>query len=78
MKNVSIPDELAERVEAAGVDLGPYAIEAIEQRLSREVMAGPQTLEELLAHGWKPPTVKGRRRKDGLPWSEIEAASDAA
>ena len=78
MKNVSIPDELANRVEAAGVDLVSYAIEAIEQKLTREKEVSPKSLAELKAKGWKPPTVKGKARKDGHGWSEIEAATDAA
>jgi hypothetical protein len=78
MKNVSIPDELADRVEASGADLRSFAVKAIEQKLSREATLQVQTLDGLLAGGWQMPTVKGKSRKDGKAWSEIEAATDVA
>ena len=78
MKNVSIPDELAERVQASGADLSSYAVDAIKQKLTRESGSTPESLQSRLAKGWSLPTVKGKPRTDGVAWSEVEAATDAA
>ncbi len=73
---VAIPDELAERVEAAGKNLSEFVVTAIEKELAKPVHAEGKTLAELEAGGWVFPTFIGRPRTDGVPWSEIEAACD--
>ncbi len=75
MPTITIPEELAARIAAAGEDLNQFAVAAITEKLS-EKEAKPKTFGDLMAEGWKPPTVSGKPRADGRPWSEIEAACD--
>jgi len=76
MRAIQIPDELAERVEAKGITLERFVIDALEEKLATTGGVQGRTLNELLAEGWTLPTVSGLPRPDGRPWSEIEAACE--
>lgn len=76
MKMVAIPDELAQRVEAAGKNLSEFVVTAIERELAVPASNEGKTLAELEAKGWVFPTFMGTPRTDGTPWSEVEAACD--
>lgn len=76
MKTVHIPDRIAERVEATGVDLDAFVIDAVEQKLLQPTGLAGRALGQLVGSGWTPPTVVGSQRADGRAWSEIEAPTD--
>ncbi len=75
MPTITIPDELAARIAAAGEDLNRFAIAALAEKIA-EKEARPKTFGDLMAEGWVPPTFSGTPRPDGRAWSEIEAACD--
>ena len=77
MSIITIPDELAARIEATGEDLNRFTLAALSEKLAaKEKEPKPRTFGDLLAEGWVPPTVTGKPRADGRAWSEIEAACD--
>jgi len=78
MKAVEIPDHLVDLVEASGVELDAFVIEAVQERLLHPTQLSHGTLGERIKNGWVPPTVRGTARPDGVPWSEIEAPCDPA
>ena len=76
MRQIAIPDDLANRVEATGSEFGEFVIEAIEAKLSGWPVIRGRTLREMLDAGFVLPTIEGKQRDDGKAWSEIEAPCD--
>ncbi len=78
MKEIEIPDSLANLVQASGAELHAFVVEAIEEKLSHRVVAKGKNLAALIDQGWIPPVVHGTAREDGEPWSQIEAPCNPA
>jgi hypothetical protein len=59
-------------VGARGVDLGPFVIEAVQEKLLHSEHTNPITFGNKVHSGWIPPEVAGVPRTDGVAWSELE------
>lgn len=79
MRSVEIPDDLAKLVQTnSDQELSAFVVKAVQEKLAREKVQVMPTLGEMLDKGYKLPVADGTPRADGLPWSEVESACDAA